>query len=74
MCLADSDRRVLQAAWKRLERHWETVKKVLLSGESHKSRRINNKGHICEFQLMFIQTLDGGVKFSFAKLVPNGET
>jgi hypothetical protein len=74
MCLTDSDRRILQAAWKRLERHRKTVKKVLLSGESHKSRRINSKEHIWEVQLMFIQTSDGGVKFSLAKLVPNGET
>lgn len=73
ICLTEVDRKVLQAAWKRFERHQEALKKVLLSGESHKSRRINVDHPEEGLELAFVQMSDGSLKISSVKLVPEAE-
>ncbi|MBZ5508365.1 MAG: hypothetical protein LAO78_23130 [Acidobacteriia bacterium] len=68
-CSTDDERKWLQAAWKRFDRHKDALKAVLQSGESHPTRRV--KGEIQpQIELIFLETPDGGLKISFRKVVP----
>jgi hypothetical protein len=67
-CLRDEDRRVLRAAWRRFERHSETIKKVLQSGRPHAAQRLKaNAGP--EMELMFAETPDNRLKIFFQRVV-----
>lgn len=70
ICHAETDRKLLQAAWKRFERHQDSLKKVLRSGKPHKSRRINKKHAEDDLELVLIKMPDETLKISFVKLVP----
>lgn len=68
-CFTEDDKRVLQAAWRRFERHKEAISAVLQSGEPHRARRLQREAEP-EPELIFIKTPDGKLKISFRKLVP----
>jgi hypothetical protein len=70
LCHTDRDRRFLQAAWKRFTRHQPALKKTLLSGASHQSRRINRPTPEKELELVFVELADGSLRISFRELVP----
>jgi len=70
ICHTDDDRRLLQAAWKRFNRHQDALKKVLLSGQPHKSRRISADRPEDALELVFVPMPNGGLKISFVKVVP----
>ncbi|HLK08014.1 MAG TPA: hypothetical protein VKV30_08740 [Candidatus Angelobacter sp.] len=68
-CFTDADRLVLQAAWRRFERHKGAMSAVLLSGEPQRARRLQREPE-SEPELIFIETPEGKLKISFRKLVP----
>ena len=71
-CLREEDRRVLRAAWRRFERHRETIKKVLKSGKPHAAQRFKpNAGP--EMELMFAETADNRLKIFFQRVVAENE-
>jgi hypothetical protein len=74
ICNTEADRKLLQAAWKRFERHQDALKKVLSSDEPHKSRRISVDHPEQGLELVFVEMPDGSFKISFVKLVPETET
>jgi hypothetical protein len=70
LCYTDEDRRFLQAAWKRFMRHGQALKKTLLSGASHQSRRIKRPTPEKELELVFVELANGSLRISFRELVP----
>ena len=70
LCHTDEDRRLLQAAWKRFVRHLPALRKTLLSGASHQSRRIRRPIPEKELELIFVEVTDGTLRISFRELVP----
>jgi hypothetical protein len=68
-CFTDDDKRVLQAAWRRFDRHKGTISAVLQSGEPHRARRLPRDPE-AELELIFIESPEGKLKISFRKLVP----
>jgi hypothetical protein len=68
-CFTEDDKRVLQAAWKRFDRHKGAISAVLQSGEPHRARRLQREPE-AELELIFIETPEGKLKISFRKLVP----
>ena len=73
LCYTEGARKLLQAAWKRFERHQEALKKVLLSGVAHKSRRIRRVCPEEELELVFVEMQDHSLKISFQKVVPEND-
>jgi hypothetical protein len=80
-CLTDDDRKFLQAAWKRFDRHRDSLKTVLSGGKARpaEGRRRVRQGHQVrltggepesELEPIFIETPEGGLKISFQKYVP----
>ena len=68
-CATEDDKRFLQAAWKRFDRHKGAISAALKSGEPHRARRLQQESE-GELELIFIETPDGKLKISFRKLVP----
>jgi len=67
-CATEDDKRFLQAAWKRFDRHKGAISAALKSGESHWARRLQRESE-GELDLIFIETPEGKLKISFRKLV-----
>ncbi len=67
-CATDEDRRYLQAAWKRFDRHMASFREALLMGSGIKPRRIRqeNVGR----KLLIKKEKHTDVQISFPKLVP----
>jgi hypothetical protein len=68
-CSTEDERRFLQAAWRRFDRHKGALSESLQSGESHTARRVQGAPQP-PMELLFLETPDGGLKISFRKLVP----
>jgi hypothetical protein len=68
-CSTEDERRFLQAAWRRFDRHKGALSSALESGEPQRARRIQGEPED-ELELIFTETPDGGLKISFRKLVP----
>jgi hypothetical protein len=68
-CFTEDDKRFLQAAWKRFDRHKGAISAALKSGESHRARR-RQRDPEAEMELIFIETPEAKLKISFRKLVP----
>jgi hypothetical protein len=68
-CFTEDDKRVLQAAWRRFDRHKGAISAVLQSGEPQRARRLQREPE-AELELIFIETPEGRLKISFRKLVP----
>jgi hypothetical protein len=68
-CHTEEDRRMLQAAWKRFERHQDALKATLESGEPHRARRIYRNNPEPPMKMVVVRTRKGP-KISFRKLVP----
>lgn len=76
-CYTDEDRKILQAAWKRFDRHKDLFKQVLMSGKSLPTqRRVNETtppnytpGAAPQLEMVLIQLPRGGAKISFRKRV-----
>jgi hypothetical protein len=73
ICYTELDRKLLQAAWKRFERHRTTLKRVLLSGVAHKSRRIRQVCGEDGLEPVFVEMPDHSLKISFQKVVPEND-
>jgi hypothetical protein len=71
VCWTDKDKSLLEAAWKRLERHQEALKEALKTGKPQRSRRLATP--VEEFELIMVEQPDDSWKFSFRKLVPKSE-
>src|SRR4029077_19389776 len=80
-CRTDDDRKLLQAAWKRFDRHRDTLKTLLSGGKARPAegrRRIRQSHQVrltqgkpeSELELIFIETPEGRLKISFQKYVP----
>jgi hypothetical protein len=78
-CYTSDDRKILQAAWKRFDRHKDILKEVLLSGRSlpGKSPQTIQREPVTqtqsatpELEMIFIELPQGGMKISFRKHVP----
>lgn len=68
VCYSEDDRKLLQAAWKRFDRHKDSLKAVLLSGKADPARRIPQtrlKPDDPQPELIFIEVPGGGLKISF---------
>jgi hypothetical protein len=70
VCLTEGDRRFLQAAWKRFDRHRQALKETLLSGGPHQSRRIKRTTAEMSTELEFVELANGDLRISFRELVP----
>jgi hypothetical protein len=78
-CYTDEDRKLLQAAWKRFDRHKDLFKQVLMSGKSLANKRPNRvpatnppndtPGATPQMEMVLIQLPQGGMKISFRKCV-----
>jgi hypothetical protein len=83
-CYTEEDRKLLQAAWKRFDRHKELFKQVLMSGKSlarkrpqtHPANRVpatnppnDTPGASPQLEMVLIQLPQGGMKISFRKRV-----
>jgi predicted DNA-binding WGR domain protein len=68
-CATEDDKRFLQAAWKRFDRHKGAISAALKSGESQRARRLQRESEE-DLELIFIETPEGKLKISFRKLVP----
>src|SRR4051812_23805738 len=78
-CYTDDDRKTLQAAWKRFDRHKDLFKQVLMSGKSLPTKRPNRvpatnppndtPGATPHLEMVLIQLPQGGMKISFRKCV-----
>jgi hypothetical protein len=83
-CYTEEDRKLLQAAWKRFDRHKDLFKQVLMSGKSlahkrpqtHPANRVpatnptnDTPGATSQLEMILIE-LQGGMKISFRKCVP----
>jgi len=84
-CYTEEDRKLLQAAWKRFDRHKDLFKQVLMSGKSlannrpqtHPADRVSattpsndTPGATPQLEMVLIQLPQGGMKISFRKCVP----
>jgi hypothetical protein len=83
-CYTEEDRKLLQAAWKRFDRHKDLFKQVLMSGKSLASKRRrtppadrvptanptnDTPGATPQLEMVLIQLPQGGMKISFRKCV-----
>ena len=78
-CYTEEDRKLLQAAWRRFDRHKDIFKQVLMSGKSLATRRPNRlpatnptkdtPGATPQLEMVLIQLPRGGMKISFRKSV-----
>lgn len=76
-CYTEEDRKLLQAAWKRFDRHKDLFKQVLMSGKSLSAqRRVNQTtpandtpGAAPQLEMVLIELPQGGMKISFKKCV-----
>jgi hypothetical protein len=67
-CFSEDDRKLLQAAWKRFDRHKESLKHVLSWGKAAPARRgqqTEAKPDEPQPELIFIKVPGGGLKISF---------
>lgn len=65
-CLTAEDRKILNTAWRRFDRHKNVVKQALLSG---KPQHILRKGSVPELELMFAEGEGGRLKIFFKEIV-----
>jgi hypothetical protein len=87
-CYTDEDRKLLQAAWKRFDRHKDLFKQVLMSGKSLANKRPqthpadralaatpsnDTAGATPQLEMVLIQLPQGGMKISFRKCVPQDQ-
>jgi hypothetical protein len=67
-CFSEDDRKVLQAAWKRFDRHKASLKEVLSSGKAAPARRsqrtVSNEEKL---ELIFVEVPGKGMKISFKR-------
>ncbi len=76
-CYTEEDRKLLQAAWKRFDRHKDLFKQVLMSGKSVPTQRRvsettpanDTSGAAPQLEMVLIQLPQGGMKISFRKCV-----
>lgn len=69
-CYSEDDRKLLQAAWKRFDRHKESLKAVLSSGKAGTARRTQKaatKADEEKLELVFIEIPGGGLKIGFKR-------
>jgi hypothetical protein len=69
-CFSEDDRKLLQAAWKRFDRHKESLQYVLISGKAAPVRRTEQTGlkpDELQLELIFIEIPGGGLKISFKR-------
>jgi hypothetical protein len=69
LCLTKKDHLLLQAAWKRFERHQGALKATLESGEPHRARRILRSNSEPPMDLVLVRTRQV-TNISFRNLVP----
>jgi hypothetical protein len=72
-CYSEDDRRLLQAAWKRFDRHKDSLKAVLLSGKADPARQTRQQGLTRaepQLELIFIEIPGRGLKISFRTCLP----
>jgi hypothetical protein len=82
-CYTDEDRKILQAAWKRFDRHKELFKEVLMSGKPLPTQRSrpgqpsnpanDTLSATPQLEMIFIELPQGGMKISFRKCVPQDQ-
>jgi hypothetical protein len=68
-CSTEEERRFLQAAWRRFDRHKGALSASLQSAQPHRARRLKTDAQTA-MELLFLETPEGGLKISFRKLVP----
>jgi hypothetical protein len=69
-CFSEDDRKVLQAAWKRFDRHKASLKAVLSSGKAGpamRNQREASKQDDERLELIFVEIPGKGVKISFKR-------
>lgn len=66
-CYTEDDRKLLQAAWKRFDRHKESLKAVLLSGKAWPARAQRSEPDEKKLELVFIEIPGKGMKISFKR-------
>jgi hypothetical protein len=67
-CFSEDDRKVLQAAWKRFDRHKASLKAVLSTGKADPVRRSQRVGPDEEkLELIFVEAPGKGMKISFKR-------
>lgn len=69
-CYSEDDRKLLQAAWKRFDRHKESLKAVLSSGKAAPARRgqqASPKQDEAQPELVFVEIPGKGMKISFKR-------
>lgn len=66
-CLRPLDRRIIRAAWRRLERHRRTLEQVLKSGQPHRARRIEADA-VPQWQMCLMEMEDGRFKMFFRRV------
>jgi hypothetical protein len=69
-CFSEDDRKLLQAAWKRFDRHKESLKAVLSSGKAgpaRRSQRAASKQGDERLELIFVEIPGKGMKISFKR-------
>src|SRR4029077_387453 len=59
-CSTEDERRILQAAWRRFDRHKGALSEALQSGEPHRARRVHRPPP-AELELIFNGAGDGGL-------------
>ncbi|HKT48995.1 MAG TPA: hypothetical protein VJV96_01795 [Candidatus Angelobacter sp.] len=64
-CLAAEDRKILNTAWRRFDRHKGSVKQALLTG---RPQHILRKGSVPGLELMFTEGEDGRLKIFFKRV------
>jgi hypothetical protein len=67
-CYSEEDRKLLQAAWKRFDRHKESLKAVLSLGKADPARRTQQADpNEAQLELIFIEIPGKGMKISFKR-------
>jgi hypothetical protein len=69
-CFSENDRKVLQAAWKRFDRHKASLKAVLSTGKAdpvRRSQRAGPKQDHDKLELIFVEIPGKGTKISFKR-------
>jgi hypothetical protein len=69
-CFSEDDRKVLQAAWKRFDRHKASLKTVLSTGKADPARRRQRaapKQSEEKLELIFVEVPGKGMKISFKR-------
>jgi hypothetical protein len=69
-CFSEDDRKVLQAAWKRFDRHKASLKAVLSTGKAdpvRRSQRAGPKQDHDKLELIFVEIPGKGTKISFKR-------